>query len=167
MAGGFVGRPPKPTAVKAITGNPGQREIGSEPVPDSGNEKTTTHCPPELKGEAFAEWNRLAPELYRLGLLTKVDRSYFQAYCESWGTYYDAMRYVEDHGIIIEGRQGPVKNPAMQVAKDSLDGMLKFGTRFGLSPADRARLAGIAKPEEEEPSGEDNSQQAAALRLLG
>jgi P27 family predicted phage terminase small subunit len=166
MAGGFPGRPPKPTVVKELQGNPGQREVGEEPTPDKGNEKTTTHCPPELKGEAFAEWNRLAPELYRLGLLTKVDRSYFQAYCESWGTYYEAMRYVEDHGIIIEGRQGPVKNPAMQVAKDSLDGMLKFGTRFGLSPADRARLAVKGGTEDDSPAKDDGTPQAAALRLI-
>ncbi|MGR6997212.1 P27 family phage terminase small subunit [Yinghuangia aomiensis] len=38
--------------------------------------------------------------------------------------------------------RGPlVKNPAVQIARDSLDQMDKWGAKLGLSPADRQRLS--------------------------
>ena len=133
-----AGRPPKPAALKAINGNPGNRPIPRNPEPTRG-----APLPPgNLKGEALAAWGRIVPELDAIGLLTKVDRDYLVAYCESYATFDTARRIMAEDGPLVYGRDGGlVKNPAAQVMKDAADMMLKFGGRFGLSPQDRARLA--------------------------
>lgn len=132
------GPPPKPTALKRLEGNPGNHDLSRvEPEPTKGAPRP----PADLKGEALAEWGRIVPELDRLGLLTKVDRAYLVAYCEAWASFDEARKAIAEYGILVEGRERTlVKNPAAQVMKDSADLMLKFGSRFGMSPADRTRL---------------------------
>lgn len=132
------GPPPKPTALKILEGNPGQRKLNTtEPQP-----RAAAPLPPaQLVGEALAEWGRIVPELDRLGLLTVVDRAYLVAYCEAWATFDAARQAIAEYGPLVAGRDGGmVKNPAAQIMKDAADMMLKFGSRFGLSPADRTRL---------------------------
>ncbi|MBT6386690.1 MAG: phage terminase small subunit P27 family, partial [Alphaproteobacteria bacterium] len=54
------GRKPKPTHLKAITGNPGKRPLNrDEPRP----EIAVPECPPELSPAAQREWQRLVGEL--------------------------------------------------------------------------------------------------------
>lgn len=127
----------KPKALKILEGNPGGRPILAEPEPTRG-----APLPPEdLSGEALAEWSRIVPELDAVGLLTVVDRAYLVVYCEAWQTYCDARVMMREYGPLVSGRDGNlVKNPAAQVMRDSADVMLKYGSRFGLSPSDRTKL---------------------------
>lgn len=61
------GRKPKPSHLKLVTGNPGKRAINTqEPAP----ERILPQPPGELTAEARGEWDRVAGELNRLGLLT-------------------------------------------------------------------------------------------------
>lgn len=154
------GPPPTPTALKKLRGNPGQRPIGEEPTPVQQSRKTATALPPELKGDAMHEWCRIADELYDIGLLTVLDRSYLMAYCQAYGMYVESTQVINDEGFTVAGRQGGVvKHPAVSVQKDALDTMLKFGQRFGLSPSDRARLS---KPAD----SDDDSGMAELLELV-
>lgn len=153
------GPPPKPVKLKALRGEKGANSIRNVAV-DSKERDRVIDPPPHLTGEAFAEWCRVAPPLFDIGVLTPIDRTYLALYCESVGVYHDAMRVVEREGITVTGANGGiVKNPAYQVARDSSDTMLKYGGRFGLSPADRARLQ---LPDAEAVSDDE----ASALRLL-
>lgn len=152
------GPPPKPTALKVLQGNPGGKPLNTqEPQPTRGAPRP----PASLRGEALAEWGRIVPELDSLGLLAKVDRAYLVAYCESWAAFDASREILAEQGPLVTGRDGGlVKNPAAQIMKDSADLMLKFGARFGLSPADRVRLVvPMAGPEE-------GRGEAAALSLL-
>ncbi len=138
---------PKPTALKILDGS--RIRTGPEPEPTKGAPRP----PSDLRGEALAEWGRIVPELDNLGLLTKVDRGYLVAYCEAWSSFNDSRAVLAEEGILVRGRDGGmVKNPAAQVMKDSADMMLKFGARFGLSPADRVRLS---VPNQDEGTGHD------------
>jgi P27 family predicted phage terminase small subunit len=131
---------------KILKGNPGNRPIKQEPEVTKGAPKP----PSDLTGEAFAEWCRIVPELDGAGLLSPVDRGYLVAYCEAWATFCDAREDIAKRGTLIPGRGGDmVRSPAAVVMKDSMDAMLKFGAKFGLSPADRSRLAKV--PVEDEP----------------
>jgi P27 family predicted phage terminase small subunit len=143
------GPAPVPTAIHKLRGNPSQKNLDTgEPVPCAGNKRTVIEPPPELKGEGFREWVSVAEELYDLGLLTMIDRTALTAYCSAVDDYFAAQAEVEKHGVLIEGRQaGLVKNPALGAKKDALDTMLKFGSRFGLSPSDRVRLGSPVKAE--------------------
>jgi phage terminase small subunit len=65
------GRPPQPTHLKLICGNPGHRPIRPEPQPAIS--ETVPDAPDFLAPYAVDEWYRIGPELHRLGLLTVVD----------------------------------------------------------------------------------------------
>lgn len=129
---------PKPTQLKLLTGNPGNRPLPeNEPQPAKGEPV----MPKWLKGRAAAAWKELVPELARIGLLTIVDGHALAVYCEAWATYVEASEIVRTEGILIDSyRGGKAKNPAAQVMRDSADLMMKVGGQFGLSPATRARL---------------------------
>ena len=76
------GRKPKPSHLKLVTGNPGKRAINTqEPVP----ERILPQPPPELTAEARGEWDLVAGELNRLGLLTGIDRAALAAKPASYG----------------------------------------------------------------------------------
>lgn len=153
------GPPPKPVKMQLLRGERGSDSVRNMAV-EHKEKDIVCDPPPHLKGEAYAEWCRIAGALYKIGVLTHLDRTYLSAYCESVGVYHDAMRDVEKYGITVSGANGGlVKNPAYQVARDASDSMLKYGSRFGLSPADRARLQ---LPEAESVSPAE----AAALKLL-
>lgn len=151
------GPPPKPTALRELEGRntkPSERRK-PEPKPES-----PLYPPGDLSGEALAEWGRMVPELSRLGLATGVDRAALIAYCEAYGTFDEARRVVREKGVLTRGRDGGhVKNPAFQIMRDAADMMLKYGGRFGFTPADRVRLQGLGD------SGDDG-EDAAVLSLL-
>ncbi|WP_326827374.1 phage terminase small subunit P27 family [Streptomyces sp. NBC_01751] len=150
------GPPPKPSKLVGLKGNPSNKKLaGSEPEPRRGAPRP----PADLKGEALAEWGRIVPELDRLGLITVVDRAYLVAYCESWAIFDQSRSAMAEYGPLVAGRDGGlVKNPAAQVMRDAADMMLKFGSRFGLSPSDRTRLSVAPR--------EDNGPDAQVLSLL-
>ena len=86
------GRPPKPTHLKAITGNPGKRPLNQyEPRP----EIEIPECPPELSPAAQREWNRLVGHLAALRLLTTLDRAALVAYCGAYALWAEAMEAIQ------------------------------------------------------------------------
>lgn len=129
---------PKPSHLKVLTGNPGNRPLNeNEPQPAKGEPV----MPDWLTGRAASAWRELVPELARIGLLTVVDGHALAVYCEAWATYVEASERVRREGVLVESyRGGMAKNPAAQIMRDSADLMLKVGSQFGLSPATRARL---------------------------
>lgn len=129
---------PKPSHLKVLNGNPGNRPLNEqEPRPAQGEPLK----PSWLEGRAASAWDELVPELARIGLLTVVDGHALAVYCEAWATYVQASEVVRKEGVLIESyRGGMAKNPAAQIMRDSADLMMKVGGQFGLSPATRARL---------------------------
>ena len=81
--------PPKvPTALRKARGNRGHEIFSAfEPQPPA----TTADPPADLTGEARALWERLAPELVKLGTLTVIDRDEFAKGCrleaEGWHNF--------------------------------------------------------------------------------
>lgn len=134
-----VGRKPLPTATKELQGNPGKRALGTDTAKIGPAEDLTPPMP--LFGAASREWNRVAPFLHRLGLVTELDLTTLAAYCEAWGRYVDAQADLRAYGAVVEGyRGGLVKNPAAQVARDALADMLKLAVEFGMTPSSRGRI---------------------------
>ncbi|MFE4355118.1 phage terminase small subunit P27 family [Kitasatospora sp. NPDC056800] len=138
-----------------MTGNPGNR-----PIPDAPVASGDFPSPPDwLDDIALAEWNRLAPILDGMGIITPADRVAIAAYCQAYSLYVNATRDLSANGFSAEGRQGSVvKNPALQAQIAAQDQMAKWGGKLGLTPADRARLA-VAP-------GDDAGPDADVLRLL-
>ena len=133
-----AGRPPKPTALKVIAGNPGGRKLPKGEVkPDIELPLMPSH----LSAEARVEWQRLAPVLLRLKLLTRLDRAAFASYCQAWARHVEAEQQLAKASALAFTHNGfPIVNPWFTISKQSIDQMAKFLSEFGLSPTARARM---------------------------
>lgn len=142
------GPAPKPTALKKLAGNPGGRPLNeAEPNP----QRRKMHPPAALSEKAKAEWRRLAPQLYQLGLLTVADRAALAAYCQAWADWTEALQELEKSGKILTTDKGySYLNPWYSVKVNAETAMHKFGALFGLDPADRSKVH--AQPAEKEKS---------------
>lgn len=146
---GLRGPKPKPSALRALEGNPGRRNR-SEPRP-------TPAAPPRpawLCPVGAAKWDQLVPELSRLGLLTLVDGDVLAAYCQTWADYLWAVEELKRTGRTykaVSGYMGP--HPAVAIQRDARASLIKLGASFGMDPASRARFS-VAPPEESDPLGD-------------
>ncbi len=128
---GARGPKAKPTALRMLEGNAGKLAINhNEPQPTG-----QPTCPDWLSIDAKRQWQRLAPILENCGILTAADRDTLAAYCEATGNYIEATKSVQ-RGLFIDGKT----NPAINLQDKFLAQMAKFGTRLGLSPADRTGI---------------------------
>ena len=85
----ITGRPPKPTVLKVLAGNPGKRRMNAQ-EPNAGD--IDTRVPPELSEAAKGHWQRLAPMLAKSGVLKQSDRDLLFCYCESYAVWLEGVR---------------------------------------------------------------------------
>ena len=136
------GRKPKPTAKKALAGNPGKRALNTaEP---KFSEVATDIDPPEwLSERAATMWKMLVPELLREHVIALTDLHNVEAFCTAYDKWRMAEESVQKFGIVVESSQGsPMKNPALTAANESMRQMVTFGSMLGLDPSSRTRLIG-------------------------
>ena len=143
------GRKPKPTALRRAEGNPGRRGYNAdEPVPP----QELPDCPAHLNAEAREEWHRLAEMLYRIGVLTIVDRAVLAAYCQSWGRWVEAEEKLKTTPMLLKTATGYVQqSPWLSIANKQLELMGRFMTELGLTPAARSRIKTAEDPTVQEP----------------
>ena len=115
-----MGRKPKPTHLKLVTGNPGRRPLSAveaQAVP------ALPSPPPHLSDDAKVEWGRVSEELYKIGLLSGIDRASLAAYCQAYGRWATAERAIAEMG-----------------KRD----LVRYAAEFGMTPSARSRI--IAAP---------------------
>lgn len=158
-----LGRPPKPTELKQLQGNPGKRAINKgEPKPEA---KVPT-CPKHLDDEARKEWRRVSKELYTLKLLTVVDRAALAAYCQNWARWVKAEEELakDDVEMVMSTDKGyHHANPWIGISNQAQKQMRSFLAEFGMTPASRSRVSvgeeGEADPYETFLSGKVSQEQ--------
>jgi P27 family predicted phage terminase small subunit len=134
-----AGRPPIPTALKILRGNPGKRPLNEdEPQLDVKIPERPEH----LMGVARDEWDRLAPLLVKMGVLTEVDYQALANLCETYATLIDAQEKLRATGILIHNKRTGVfqQNPLMGIINRCLKDCLAIQMQFGLTPSARCRL---------------------------
>lgn len=145
---GRRGPKPEPAAVKKAKGNSGRRPIGEDPkVEDAKPEVSATASvvpPTWLKDGGLDVWNRLAPRLIAMKLLTQLDAETFGRYCRNFSRWLKMQERLDDKGEVyeIETASGIVRRyePAFAIA-DRLERQLSAAeANFGLNPAERQRL---------------------------
>lgn len=149
-------RPRKPTVLKLIDGTH-EKKNPKEPKPSSEN----VQPPADLIGIALDEWQRLAPELHRLGLLTVVDAPTFAAYCRAYARWSKAeaslAKMAEQDpvtgALMIRTSSGtPIQNPLVGTARRAAADMVRYAVEFGMTPASRSRIqADAAAPMQDDP----------------
>lgn len=128
--GSKVARPSKPTNLKVLHGDRADRIPNAEPQPGSAAVE-----PPARFAWVDAEelWCRLAPDLVAKGVLTAWDVDLFFEFCH-------AVALVRSHrptksSVAVPGAASPMGDYKTAVAI-----MTTLGSRFGLTPADRAKI---------------------------
>lgn len=143
---GKRGPRPKPTAVRLLHGDRGDRVNFSEPQPAEGD----VTAPDRLTEAAREVWDRLAPDLIVRNVLTPWDVDEFVGFCDAVARRDDAIAKLAQHGEVIAAsvfdRNGKltgrrlVTSPWFQIWKAANDAVLRYGARFGLSPSDRSQI---------------------------
>lgn len=130
---------PKPTELKRREGNPGKRPLNeNEPNFSTLGE---VQPPEHLDEVARKEWERIAPELRANGLLTHADRALLAAYCQSYSSWVQLSKELEEHGRTIVTPNGLVQtSPLVTQCRQEREAMAKFASHFGFSPATRTRI---------------------------
>ena len=140
-----TGRPPKPTLIKILEGNPGKRPLNLyEPKP----QKKAPKCPGWLEPVAKQEWRRMAKHLELIGILTEIDRAAFAAYCQAFARWKEAEEFISKHGTIVKTPSGYWQQvPQVSIAQTYLKIMNRLCEQFGLTPSSRSRI--VADPYDE------------------
>lgn len=150
------GKRPKPTAVRELEGNRGHRRHNrSEPqFPPA----VVQDCPDWLSDAAKAEWNRLAPDMILVGMLTKGDIVAFAGYCQCYAHWVTAEEYLNTEGLTVQDSFGNTRAaPHVAIAVKMLDKIRQFASEFGCTPSARGRieLEGFAPAVETDATEED------------
>lgn len=145
-----MGRPAKPTALKLLHGdnkkNP-QRVNRSEPahLPATGD------APGWLTPAALDVWLEYAPGLVRTRVMSAADVEAFAAWCDACARRREAVVHLGAEGAVVEqpvlDRNGHLvgtklaKSPWTIVLREADAQMVHWGSRFGMTPSDRAKIS--------------------------
>ena len=134
------GRPPKPTALKKLHGNPGKRPLNkAEPQPHIGTR--TPNAPDWLNDAAKEQWKRYARTMWELGLLTEIDVVAFGAWCTWLALFIEAKDVVENGGMTQTADSGwSGQTPEVNIMGQAWAKVEKLGGLFGMTPSDRSKL---------------------------
>jgi len=131
---------PKPTALKVIEGNPGQRKLNKD-EPHAG---PIGEAPGDLDGIAFAKWQEMT-RLWRL-VLTAADRDQLAEYCRLEAERVVAMEKLAEQGpVALTAGGAPVQSAWKIILNKCREDMRKIAIEFGGTPSSRSRVS--AAPE--------------------
>jgi P27 family predicted phage terminase small subunit len=161
MAKRRLRRASQPTAIRLLRGSPGHHKYNEhEPTPepclpdvpvallaeqDAACDAKCGSCARCRAGwtarEAVIEWNRRAPALFRMRVLTDWDTSAFEGYCRAWARYQNAETKVAIQGEVVMTPGGyPIQNPYRSIANKALLHCQQFWSEFGMTPSARTRI---------------------------
>lgn len=149
------GRPPAPAVLRLINGRSPGRDSGGRLVKEApGFTRAAPTAPGWLSVEARAEWDRVVPELARLGVLKPADGAALAAYCEAWSRFCAASAIVRAEGMVLhDDKQGRAqRHPALLTAEAASKELRAWAHQFGLTAAAEGRLIPPKPPGD----GEDN-----------
>ncbi len=123
-----------------------------------------------LSDEALGEWQRVTPQLERLGLISELDRAALAAYCQAYGRWVEAERglrlarqtasaesaatpelFGEENGargagLVVRKISGNAQiHPLLVIANEAMTLTVRFATEFGITPAARSKVSGKKK----------------------
>jgi len=139
------GPAPRPSAQKRARGERSDRLNPFEPTPSP----RPPRCPRSLCAQARRVWRRLAPDLYRAGVLSHWDIDAFATYCDLV-VQVERARHLLEVGLLVKGRRDPlVTSPALRTYRDLVKLLLSFAQAFGLTPSSRSAI--VVRPLGEAP----------------
>lgn len=140
MSGG--GRVPQPARLRVLKGNGVDRDVAHKKVrPQPRAVSITVEASPWLPPLAVEMWQRVVPELQRIGILGNVDLGVLEAFCMAYARWRDCQAIVDVEGLLHTGDKGAtVRHPAAVLGNQFSAEIRQLGVQLGLSPAARLRM---------------------------
>lgn len=141
------GQKPKPTHLKLVAGNPGQRKINrKEPKP-----KGDLVAPPDwLTEEQRKGWDYALTHAPK-GLLKNLDRAVLVTWVIAEDLHRQAVAKLNEGQLLVRTPGGmPVQSPYLQIVNKQAELMIRAAGEMGFSPAARTRI--------EMPEGDGNAE---------
>lgn len=136
---GKRGPAPKPRHLKVLAGTERKDRGAENPVEmEAGMPERPKFADP------IAEewWDRLAPRLLRMGVLTEGDGEALAKLCDYEARYQRAQHAIAESDRLTfttaSGYDGQI--PEISIADKAFDRALKLYSRFGMTPADRSQV---------------------------
>lgn len=159
---GARGPTPKPTILRVVEGQ-GKSKDAAKNEAQPALRMPTPPAEVIAHKDALAEWKRIGPELYRLGLISELDRAVFSQYCLAWARLQEAERAIQAEALADARRRGKrkvnsaglmiltsngnlIQNPAVGIANVAASNVLRYARELGLTPSARTRIE--ARPTE-------------------
>lgn len=146
---GKRGPAPKPEEIKKLQGTSRpDRKPAIMPAYPTGAE-----APGQMDPMAVAEWERLAPEVERLGLLTVADEAMFAAYCQAysdWRRVTQKLNAMGPDNWVIETEVTMKPHPLLKIREAAWNALRRAAAQFGFDPASRTRIDLAPKDAREE-----------------
>lgn len=156
------GPKPLPANVHMLRGNASKKPLGAI-LEEFRPEVEIPDFPSWIWPEAKKEWKRIATELERYGLISKLDRAALVLYCQAWAKMVwaeraltramklaeDARAEAESKGLEYMGGDGLMVKTAngnftyshhWVVGKHAASEVKRYLDLFGLSPSARSRV---------------------------
>jgi P27 family predicted phage terminase small subunit len=128
------GPPPKPTAIKLLEGNPGKQKLQREPEMSRGS----IHKREAWFGKHGKHmWDNIVPRLRKEVKLATVDENLAIQMCAAYGAAMEARENLHRHGTVTKEGKLSVWH---RVWKENATIFHQCAAKFGMSPADRARI---------------------------
>lgn len=135
---GKRGPAPKPTALRILDGDHNKYRINRDEPPARIG---VPICPDETTDEVRKVWDYTLRELTVMGLAFPADRDALLCYCEAVVTHRRACAVLAKSAILVKGLHGGmVRNPAVQIQRDSALQIRVFAQEFGLTPSARSTI---------------------------
>lgn len=145
------GRRSSPTALKLLNGETKANRINKdEPVP----RPVEPDAPDGMSDEVRAVWDATLIELRAMGLAHKADTDALHCFCEAVINHRKASYLLARSPMLVKSRYDTwMKNPALQVQRDSAHVVRVFAHEFGLTPSARSTInaKGLGDANEENP----------------
>jgi P27 family predicted phage terminase small subunit len=112
--------------------------------------------PSFLEGNVVAieEFNKIAAELKKIGVISNLDSTQLGMYCQLYAQYVECIRLENEHGLFSEytnksGETNLVEAPWSKLKRQTESQMIALGKQFGLTPVDRLKMIPIKQNEKD------------------
>ena len=144
-----------PTAIKELNGTRQKcRDNPNEPKPDP----TRPDPPPGMSAKALEHWDVVAPQLHSMGVLSQLDATALQLYCETFAVWKEASEAVSKYGPVANNNGRYQQSPYLAAAFQAQKEMRQLLAEFGMTPSSRS---GITVPD-----GQDKAHGVPAFRSV-
>lgn len=126
-----------PTKLRLLRGDRPSRINDREPV----SRDLLPEAPDEMSVEVRAIWDYTLRELMHMKTVTAADRDSLICYCEAVEAHRKASAILARSPVLVKGLHGTmIRNPALQIQRDSAHTVRGFAQEFGLTPSARAGI---------------------------